>query len=48
MYTQLKLKSDAESFENKPLHGYLHKKVSENNNNDQKLTTEWTASKFMT
>ena len=38
MYTQLKLKSKAESFESKPLHGYLDQKVWENNNIDQKLT----------
>ena len=31
MYTQKKSKSRAESFENKPLHEYVHKKVSENN-----------------
>ena len=48
MYTQKKLKSKAKSFENKPLHGYVHKKVSENNNTDQKLTREWTTNKFMT
>ena len=27
IYTQLKLKSKAESFENKPLHRYVHKNV---------------------
>ena len=48
MYTQKKLKSKAEFFENKPLHGYVHKKVSKNNNIDQKLTREWTTNKFMT
>ena len=37
MFTQLKLKSKAESFESKPLHGYLDQKVWENNNIDQKL-----------
>ena len=47
MYTQKKLKSKAESFESKPLHGYVNKKVSENNNIDQKLTREWTTNKFM-
>ena len=48
MYAQLKLKSEAESFERKPLHGYLNKEVSENSNIDLKLTGEWTTSKFMT
>ena len=37
IYTQKKLKSQAESFENKPLHGYKHKKVSGKENVDQKL-----------
>ena len=37
-----------ESFENKLLYGYVHIKFSENNNIDQKLTREWTTSKFMT
>ena len=48
MYTQKKLKSKAEFFENKPLHGYVHKKVSENNNLDQKFIRESTTNKFMT
>ena len=30
MYTQLRLKSKTEPFESKPLHGYVHKKLSEN------------------
>ena len=47
MYTPKKLKSKLESFENKPFHGYVHKKVSENNNTDQKLTRKWTTNKFM-
>ena len=47
MYTQKKSKSRAESFENKPLHEYVHKKVSENNI-DQKFTREWTTNKLMT
>ena len=38
IYTQLKLKSKAESFENKPLHRYVHKNVYENSNVDQKYT----------
>ena len=46
MYTPKKLKSKLESFENKPFHGYVHKKVSENNI-DQKLTRKWTTNKFM-
>ena len=48
MYTQKELKSTAEYFENRPPHGYVHKKDSENNNNDQKRTGEWTTNNFMT
>ena len=48
MYNQKKLKSRAEYSENKPLHGYVHKKVSENNNIDQILSREWITNKFMT
>ena len=48
MYTQKELKSKAEYFENRPPHGYVHKKASENNNNDQKRTGEWTTNNFMT
>ena len=48
MFTQLKLKSKAESFESKPLHGYGHKTVSDNSNIDEKLTREWTTNKFVT
>ena len=40
MYTKKKLKSKAEFFENKPLQGYVHKKVSANKNIDQKLTRD--------
>ena len=42
MCTQKKLKSKAEPFRNKPLHRYVHKKVSENNI-DQKLTRQPTS-----
>ena len=45
---QKKLKSKAESFENKPLHRDVHKEVPENDNNDQKLTRKGTTNKFMT
>ena len=48
IYTQKKWKSTVEIFENKPLHGYVHKKVSGNNNVDQKLTREWSTNTFMT
>ena len=48
MYAKKKLKSKAEFFENKPLQGYVHKKVSANKNIDQKLTRDWTTNKFVT
>ena len=48
IFTQNKLKSKAGFFENKPLHRYVHKKVSENNGIDQKITREWTTNKFVT
>ena len=48
MYTPKWLKSKAESFENKPLHGYVYKNVAANNKIDQKLNKEWTTNRFMT
>ena len=41
------LKIKAESFTNKPLHGYNRKKTIENENADQKITDQWSNSKYI-
>ena len=40
-------KIKAESFTNKPLHGYVRKKSIENENVDQKLTDQWSNNKYI-
>ena len=41
------LKIKAESFTNKPLHGYVRKNNTENEDVDQKLTDQWNKSKYI-
>ena len=46
-YVREVLKSKAESFTNKPLHGYVRKNNTENEDVDQKLTDQWNKSKYI-
>ena len=46
-YVREVLKIKAESFTNKPLHGYIRKKIIENEDVDQKLTDQWSNNKYI-
>ena len=41
------LKIKAKSFTNKPLRGYIKKKIIENEDADQKLTDQWSNNKYI-
>ena len=41
------LKIKAKSFTNKPIHGYVRKKIIENKDVDQKLTDQWSNNKYI-
>ena len=46
-YVKEVLRIKAESFTNKPLHGYIRKKIIENEDVDQKLTEQWSNNKYI-
>ena len=46
-YVREVLQIKAESFTNKPLHGYIRKKIIENEDVDQKLTDQWSNNKYI-
>ena len=46
-YVREVLKIKAKSFTNKPLHGYIRKKIMENEDVDQKLTDQWSNKKYI-
>ena len=46
-YVREVLKIKSESFTNKSLHGYIRKKIKENEDVDQKLTYQWSNSKYI-
>ena len=47
IYVREMLKIKAESFTNKHLHGYIRKKIIENEDVDQKLTDQWSNNKYI-
>ena len=46
-YVREVLQIKAESFTNKPLHGYIRKKFIENEDLDQKLTDQWSNNRYI-
>ena len=46
-YVREALKINTESFTNKLLHGYIRKKIIENEDVDQKLTDQWSNNKYI-
>ena len=46
-YVREVLKIKAKSFTNKPLRGYIKKKIIENEDADQKLTDQWSNNKYI-